>query len=85
MVLKLTGTLFDHDIRFSTSSFVLFNLGSHFLSSAFVLFKHNVRYLSSTFVLFKRDDFVICCLKRTMLSDKRMTNWKQMSRLSKNI
>ena len=78
--------LFNHGIRFSTSTFLLFNLDSCFLSSAFVLFKHNVRlYLRSTFVLFKSDDFAICFLKRMMLSEKRMTNWKQMPRLRKNI
>ena len=52
--------LFNHDIRFSTSTFILFNLDSRFLSSAFILFKHNVCYSSLTFVLVKRDDFVIC-------------------------
>ena len=38
--------LFNHGIRFSTSTFLLFNLDSCFLSSAFVLFKHNVCYLT---------------------------------------
>ena len=36
--------LFNHDIRFSTLTFVLFNRASRLLSSTFVLFKHNVRY-----------------------------------------
>ena len=47
--------VFITDIRFSSSTFVLFKSDIRFPSSTFVLFKSDVRFSSSTFVLFMLD------------------------------
>ena len=87
--------LFPIKIRFISCFYIqpsFFKFNTPFIQHWHSFFNFNIvsfnldsRFLSSTFVLFKHDDFVICFLKRMMLNEKRMTNGKQMSRLSKNI
>ena len=48
--------VFVADIRFSSSTFILFKSGIRFSSSTFVLFKSDIRFSSSTFVLLKSDN-----------------------------